>query len=264
VAGGRKAIVGSAFPRPNPNSLRLQRYLAQCGVASRRAAEQLIREGRVAVDGRIVSELGVRVDPTVQKVAVDGQPVVPEPPVVLLYHKPRGLLCTNRDPFGRVTYRDRLPESLSQHLFYCGRLDRDSEGLMLLTNDGALAQRVTHPRHHVLRIYQVWTQAPIPGEALGRMTNPGIWSEGECLRTIRVLPEGRDRLGWRYRFELGQGRKRQIRRMAQAVGAEVIRLVRVAIGPLRLDGLKPGEWRPLSPRERNALEALVSDHVGGT
>ncbi len=253
----------SAFPKPSPNKVRLQRYLAQCGIASRRMAEQIIREGRVAVDGRPVTTVGLSVDPATQRVKVDGRPVALQQTVYYRFYKPRGILCTNQDPGGRSTYRECLPAELAErHLFYCGRLDQDSEGLMLLTNDGFLAQRVAHPRHHLVKIYRVWTQTLLSPFIRRRMETIGIVSEGEWLRAVRIIPDGRDGQGWRYRFMLVEGRKRQIRRMCAAAGAEVVRLVRLAIGPIRLKGLKPGECRPLSRDELEALKSATSSAEG--
>lgn len=244
-----------ASPKPSPNSVRLPKYLAHCGVASRRAAEGMIRQGRVAVDGRVVCEMGITVDPRAQAVTVDGRAVRPEAPVYLLLNKPRNMLCTSRDPQGRPTFHALLPD-LPVRVYSVGRLDRDSEGLLLLTNDGELAHRLAHPRHHVDKTYEVWAARPLDAAERARMIGEGLWSEGEQLRMRAITAGRRTPGGWLHTAVLGEGRNRQIRRMFEALGVTVLRLRRVAMGPLRLGGLKVGAWRPLTPRERDQVNGL--------
>ncbi len=241
-----------ASPRQSPNSLRLQKYLAQCGVASRRAGEEWIRQGRVSVDGHVVTEVGVSVDPDRQSVSVDGRPIRRESFTYVLLNKPRNTLCTSMDPQGRLTYQELLPD-LSVRLFSVGRLDMDSEGLLLLTNDGELANHLAHPSHHVDKTYHVWISAPLQPAALAVMTGGGVESEGECLRMRSIEPKGQTRGGWLYEVVLGEGRKRQIRRMIAWAGPKVLRLQRVAMGSLRLGTLKMGGWRHLTPVEVERL-----------
>lgn len=243
-------------PRQSPNSVRLQKYLAHCGVASRRAAEDWIRQGRVAVNGRVVTEVGVSVDPDTQAVSVDGRVVRPETFTYVLLNKPRNTLCTCRDPQGRLTYQELLPD-LQVRVYSVGRLDMDSEGLLLLTNDGELAHRLAHPRHHVDKTYQVWISTPLEPSVLSLMAGEGIESEGERLRMKSITPKGQTRGGWLYEVVLGEGRKRQIRRMIAWAGPTVLRLQRVAMGPLRLGNLKVGAWRHLTAEEVERLKAAA-------
>ncbi|HWP28755.1 MAG TPA: pseudouridine synthase [Chloroflexota bacterium] len=234
---------------------RLQKVLAEAGVASRRAAERLIAEGRVAVNGVVVRTLGARVDPGRDVVTVDGRRVtVPSQKVYYVVHKPAGVVSTARDERGRPTVLDLVPAD--RRLFPVGRLDADSEGLLLLTDDGALAYRLTHPRYGVEKEYHVLVR--------GRPTPAAL----ERLRTGIELEEGRTapaqvgvlrRAGghtW-LRIVLRQGWKRQIRRMLAAVGYPVERLVRVRIGGLELDDLPPGAARRLTAAEAaRALEGV--------
>ena len=234
---------------------RLQKALARAGVASRRAAEQLIREGRVAVNGQVVRELGTRVDPARDRVTVDGQPLAP--PAArhyVLLNKPRGYVSTARDEWGRPTVLDLVPRE--GRLYPVGRLDADSEGLLLLTDDGDFALRLTHPRYKVPKEYHVLVPAPVPAEALVRLRAGVELAEGRTapaeVAVLRHEPPGT----W-LRVVLRQGWKRQVRRMLAAVGLPVARLVRVRVGGLTLGDLPPGAWRALSPAE--ARRALGSE-----
>jgi 23S rRNA pseudouridine2605 synthase len=247
-------------PRPGPRSSRsptprrgerLQKVLASCGVGSRRACELLIAQGQVTVDGEVVTRQGVTVDPDRQEIRVAGRRVRPEAAVYYILHKPRGVLCTSRDPEGRATVHDLLPGGLGR-LYTVGRLDRDSEGLLVVTNDGALAQGLTHPRHHVEKTYQVWLDAPLAAADRRRLVE-GMVIEGEPMRALSVADWGRDGRAGTYRVVLGEGRKRQIRRMMAACGRTVERLRRVSIGSLRLGSLPVGGWRPLGGAEVERL-----------
>ena len=247
----------SASPRPSPRSeIRLQKYLADCGIGSRRACERLIDEGRVSIGGRRVVEQGVRVDPAHDEVVVDGRPVRPERQVHLLLNKPAGFLCTSSDPHGRRTFHELLPPDLGARVYSAGRLDWDSEGLLLVTNDGLLANRLIHPRHHVEKTYRVWIAVPLDADWVARFQT-GVESEGERLAAVSARPAGRDRLGHRYELVLGTGRNRQIRRMFEAAGRPVIRLLRIRFGPLELGDLPAGHWRRLSPGELTALRSVA-------
>ena len=241
--------------RPSPRSdVRLQKFLADCGLGSRRRCEDLIRGGLVRVNDRPVTEQGTRVDPGADSVTVNGEAVLPESRVHILLNKPPGVLCTSRDPQGRVIFRDLLKD-LPQRVYTVGRLDLTSEGLLLVTNDGDLAHRLMHPRHHVPKTYLVWVDAEIPATDIARLER-GIASEGDRLRLRSI-----ERAGGQvpcYRMILTEGRKRQIRRMLQGVGRRVRRLRRVALGPLRLGALEPGAWRPLSHEELRKLRAYMA------
>lgn len=236
--------------------MRLQKFLASCGIGSRRACEKLIARGVVSVDGVTVVEPGTTVDPNVQKVAVRGRLVAPDPPYYVLLNKPAGYLCTGRDPAGRSTFRELLPPHWPR-LFSVGRLDRDSEGLLLLTNDGEWAHGLTHPRHLVRKRYLVWIDRKLSQEQLSRFS-AGITSRGELLRASQIRMIRPLKQGAQYEIELAEGRNRHIRRMVEAVGARVIRLRRVAIGPLKLGTLNMGSHRLLTPKEIDALRRAAS------
>jgi 23S rRNA pseudouridine2605 synthase len=236
---------------------RLQKALAFAGVASRRQAEQLIAAGRVAVNDRVVTELGTKVGPR-DRIAVDGKPIdrVPHLQYILL-NKPVAVLSTARDERGRPTVVDLVKSS--ERVYPVGRLDVDSEGLLLLTNDGELTFRLLHPRHEIPREYHVWV-TPAPSEQQLATLQAGVeidgWRTGPA--TIRRRPGGA------LSFVIHEGHKRQIRLMAQAVGLHVTRLVRIRMGPLGLGAIKPGEWRELRAEEVDALRreaGLASSHA---
>ncbi|CAF0689465.1 pseudouridine synthase [Candidatus Methylacidithermus pantelleriae] len=222
--------------------MRLNQYLARAGLGSRRFCEELIRAGRVEVNGRVVRELHIRVGPA-EEVKLDGRTVRPCPRWVVLLHKPRGYLCTSRDPQGRKTIFELLPPDLPR-LFYVGRLDRQSEGLVLLTNDGILAQAISRPRFKIPKRYQVWVDRPI-GDAERRLLCQGIILEGRLCRCAEVRQRGDRQL----EIVLEEGAKRQIRRMLEKLGYRVKRLIRTHIGGFSLRGLPPGAWRKVSPEE---------------
>lgn len=246
----------SACLRPNPsNRVRLQKHLAACGLGSRRACETFIAEGRVTVDGARVTEQGVCIDPQTAAVCLDGRLVAIQRPRYWLVYKPRGVVSTCQDPQGRRTVLDLLP-SAGERLYPVGRLDYESEGLLLLTNDGALALRLLHPRHEVEKVYLVQTPAELSAAAMERARR-GVDSEGEQLQVASIIPERPNRYGRVYRVVLRQGRKRQIRRIFSELGHSVTRLTRVAMGPLTLGSLKAGEWRELAEREVAVLYKAV-------
>ena len=237
-----------------PSRVRIQKLPAAAGVASRRGAEGLLRAGRVAVNGE-VAELGASAEEDVDVVTVDGVPVVREPFAYWLVHKPRGVITTASDPQGRRTVLDLLPEDAPPvRLFPVGRLDRDTEGLVLLTNDGALAQVLLHPSHGSEREYRVTVEGRIPAAAL-RQLAVGVELDDGTTAPARV---GRPRYDpdsrtSRFALTLKEGRKRQIRRALEALGHPVVRLLRVRMGPLKLGRLRKGAARELAVKERRAL-----------
>ncbi|MDD5678090.1 MAG: pseudouridine synthase [Kiritimatiellae bacterium] len=237
--------------RKSNNHPRLHKYLASCGLGSRRACEKLIAEGRVSVDGIVVREQGVCIDPACQAVCLDRRPVVAQAKIFLVLNKPRGFLCTSRDPQGRQTFLSLLPP-LQARVFTVGRLDWDSEGLLLVTNDGDLAHSLMHPRHGVEKIYRVWTAACLTTEQEQRL-RMGITSQGERLHLNDIKPVDTRDAKAVYEIRLVAGRNRHIRRMFEALGITILRLQRVAIGPLALDGLRVGVWRHLKDEEVRAL-----------
>lgn len=234
---------------------RLQKLIAEAGIASRRAAEQLIRDGRVVVDGE-VAELGQRADLATQRVTVDGRAVTASrSQQTLMLHKPEGVLVTRRDERGRRTIYDLL-DTPSPGLRYVGRLDRDSSGLLLLTTDGQLQHRVTHPRYGLEKVYEAILDAPLGAEAAARLRRGVELADGVTApaRVEELSPSGgRPRV----RITIHEGRNRQVRRMFETVDRRVERLRRVAIGPLRLGGLARGQARELTAEELQRLRAAV-------
>ena len=229
--------------------MRLAKHLAHAGVASRRAAEGLIVSGRVRVGGELVRDPARDVDEH-SRVEVDGRPLEgPEPRVVYAVHKPVGVVSTARDTHGRPTVVELVPER--RRLYPVGRLDADSSGLILLTNDGALAQRLTHPRYGVVKTYRVRVAGVPVGEAALRTLRAGVLLEDGPTAPAQVRRVGRG--GDELEVTLGEGRKRQVRRMCAAVGHPALSLRRVAFGPLRLGALAPGAHRRLGEAEVRAL-----------
>jgi pseudouridine synthase len=223
---------------------RLQKILAQRGVASRRAAERIMLDGRVTVNGAVISLLGTPADPDTDDIRVDGRPIPPPQKArVLMLHKPEGYLSTCRP--GRETGKGVLElVPADRRYFPVGRLDRDSSGLLLLTDDGDFAHRLMHPRHKVPKTYEVECDAPLPAGGMQQLRS-GLSLEDGVARALAVSAVGHGA----YRVILGQGRKRQIRRMFQALGVRVLRLHRVQIGALPLGQLPAGRWRELTAEE---------------
>ncbi len=230
---------------------RLNKLLAHAGVGSRRHVEELIAAGRVTVDGRPVRELGTKVDPQAQRVTVDGQPVKLERPVYWVVNKPRGYLCTNEDPAGRPRAVDLVPH-VEQRVYTVGRLDEDSEGLLLLTNDGDLAHRLMHPRFGVEKTYLVQV-AGHPSRDDVQQLLQGVWlSDGHVrARRVKVMKSQGDST-W-LQVVLSEGKNREIRRMLARLNHKVLRLRRVAVGPIKLDRLPSGKSRRLKPEEEERL-----------
>jgi len=237
---------------------RLQKILAAAGVASRRKAEELISAGRVTVNGKTVTELGTKADPAHDRICVDGTPVqATEKRVYLLLHKPKGYVTTTSDPQGRPTVMELLGEQ-AERLYPVGRLDYASEGLLLLTNDGELAQRLTRAASHIPKTYHVKISGRPSGQSLERLRN-GVTialEDGRRVKTaaakVRLLADAPN--PW-YEMVLIEGRNRQIRRMFHHVGHHVEKIKRVAMGPLRLD-VAPGKFRELTEQEVAGLKGL--------
>jgi 23S rRNA pseudouridine2605 synthase len=231
--------------------VRLQKFLAEAGLASRRAAEQIIREGRVAVNGDTVSELGRKVDPAHDRVAVDGKPVKAKRKIYLALNKPRGLVCSRNDELGRATIYELLPKEWG-HLHSIGRLDFNSEGLLFLTNDGELSLRVTHPRYGVRKKY-VATVAGRVEEQMLRKFERGIFSEGEKLKAEKARLISSSGSQSVVELELAEGKYREVRRMFETQGRTVKKLQRIQIGKIKIGELKPGKWRTLTESEIKSL-----------
>jgi 23S rRNA pseudouridine2605 synthase len=244
---------------PGAEGVRLQKVLAAAGVGSRRHCEELIGEGRVEVDGQIVRRFGARVDPERQIIKVDGKRIPARQDLIYLaLNKPPGVLSAMSDNRGRQTLTDLLPEAAAgaERLFHVGRLDYDTEGLLLLTNDGELAHRLAHPRYGVLKTYLADVAGSVPA-SLGRRLADGVQLDDGVASAdkFRVV----DRAGNRSLVEitLHEGRKHVVRRMLAEVGHPVDRLVRTQLGPIRLGGLPPGATRPLTVAEIGELYAAV-------
>ncbi len=231
--------------------VRLQKFLAEAGVASRRGGEQVILQGRVTVNGKTVSELGAKVDPDHDKVTVDGKPVRPKRKLYLALHKPKGLVCSRDDELNRPTIYDLLPKEW-RHLHSVGRLDYNSEGLIFLTNDGEFSLHLTHPRYGIRKKYIATVEGKIEPEMLRRFTE-GLWYEGEKFKAERArLVSGTSGQSV-VELELAEGKYREVRRLFESQGRTVKRLQRVQIGKIKLGELRPGRWRTLTEPEIKSL-----------
>jgi pseudouridine synthase len=229
---------------------RLQRSLARAGFGSRRACEEVIAAGRVEINGRVAT-LGDRLDPTVDEVRVDGSKVNVDPELrTFALHKPRGVTTTMRDPHAERDLTGFLPKGV--HVFPVGRLDRDTEGLLLLTNDGSLAHRLTHPRYAIEKEYLAEVGRPPSQRQLARLRR-GVELDDGTARAVDARSAGGAGGRGGVRLVMIEGRKREVRRMLDAVELPVRRLVRVRVGPIRLGKLGPGEIRELEPEDVRAL-----------
>jgi 23S rRNA pseudouridine2605 synthase len=231
--------------------VRLQKFLADAGVASRRAGERIIAEGRVAVNGRVVTELGTKVDPAHDKVTLDGKPLRAKRKTYLVLNKPRGLVCSRNDEHGRPTIYELLPKEWG-HLHSVGRLDYATEGLLFLTNDGEFSLRLTHPRYGVRKKYVAMVDGRVEHPVLELFTK-GVWHQGEKLRAekARLISGGKSQSI--VELELTEGKNREVRRLFESQGLSVKRLERVQIGKIKIGELRPGRWRPLTESEVKSL-----------
>ena len=236
---------------------RLNKFLAHAGVCSRREADRWIAEGRVQVNGRIVQELGEKIDTARDRVAANGKPVraEAETPVYILLNKPAGRVVSVKDPFGRPTVLDLLGR-LPARVYPVGRLDLDTEGALLLTNDGDLALKLTHPRYGASKSYEVRVEGDPRDEDLEKVRR-GLFLEGRRTAPARVRVLRRGHRHSTLAVEIHEGRKREVRKLFEAVGFPVERLVRVDFAGLTLDGLRPGQWRYLDRKEIERLRRLT-------
>ena len=244
---------------------RLQKILSQAGVASRRAAERLMLEGRVSVNGEPVRELGTKADPVSDDIRVDGRRIKRAArPRYILLNKPRGYVTTRSDPQQRPTVIDLLARTgaltSQEYVDPVGRLDYDSEGLLILTNDGDLAARLTHPRHEVPRVYEV-VVAGVPHDHEIDRLRRGMVIDGRrtAPASVMIQPGDRKRGSMTLQITIKEGRDRQVRKMCESIGHPVDRLRRIAIGPIKDQRLKPGQWRDLTPDEVRKLK-LTTTH----
>lgn len=235
---------------------RLQKVLAHAGIVSRRKAEGLIQAGRVRVNGQVVTGLGTRVDPERDVIQVDGRRVqLAEPKVYILLNKPPGYVTTVRDPHGRSTVLDLV--QVQARVYPVGRLDFESEGLLLLTNDGELANRLTHPRFEHQREYRVLVEGRVTRAEVARLAQGIEFKEEGVLARAEAQIERVEHGATWLRVILREGRKRQIRRMLEAIGHPVRRLIRIRMGPLELGSLPVGKWRELTKREVEVLKKVT-------
>ena len=237
------------------NKIRLQKHLSECGIASRRKAEELIAAGKVKINGHI-AEIGSKVDPKRDKVTVRGRAVVPvNEKVYIMLNKPRGFVTTMSDELGRKTVSDLVADA-GNRIFPVGRLDRDSEGLLIMTNDGDFANKLTHPSSHVNKTYRVTVKGAAEEEQLLKMKE-GILLDGRKTLPCDCFVAERKPDRTVLIFVLSEGRNRQIRRMCEAVGLEVLRLKRTEIAGVKLGMLPQGKWRPLNEREMRRLTNIT-------
>ncbi|MBD3368349.1 MAG: pseudouridine synthase [Candidatus Eisenbacteria bacterium] len=236
--------------------MRINRFLARAGVSSRRGAEELVRAGRVTVNGRTVTRLATTVDPEHDTVELDGSPVtLPETFTTIILNKPRGVVVTMDDPQGRPTVAD-LTRDVPARVVPVGRLDADSEGLLIMTDDGTLAHRIAHPSFELDKVYEV-TARGVLQEGERRRLEMGVELDGRTTSPASVTVMSTERNRTKAVVTIHEGRKRQVRRMFETVGHPVRALRRVRIGPVELGDLRPASWRRLSEKELNALAAAV-------
>jgi len=256
AAGPETRQAGDSQEGEQSGQERLQKVLARAGLGSRRACEDLILQGRVAVNGVVVRTLGTRVDPFQAKVTVDGEPIARETAVYYAVHKPRGYVSTNSDPAGRPRVVDLLADA-PERVYSVGRLDEDSTGLMILTNDGELANRLAHPRFGVEKIYRALI-AGSPGDELTTKLTEGVWLSDGKVRAKRARIVGRQGEATMLELVLAEGKKREIRRMLAKLGHKVMSLCRIAVGPITLKGLPVGESRRLTRQEVDLLKRAAA------
>jgi len=231
--------------------VRLQKYLADAGVASRRAGEQLILGRRVSVNGQTVQQLGSKVEPGRDHVTVDGQSVKPKRKIYLALNKPRGLVCSRKDELERPTIYELLPKEWA-HLHSVGRLDFNSEGLLFLTNDGEFSLHLSHPRYGIRKKYLATIEGQVDEEMLRRFTR-GLWYEGEKFKAERTRLLSSNSTRSEVELELAEGKYREVRRLFESQGRTVKRLQRIQIGKIKLGELRPGKWRTLTEPEIKSL-----------
>jgi 23S rRNA pseudouridine2605 synthase len=235
--------------------IRLQKFLAEAGIASRRASEQIITAGRVTINDQTAAQLGTKVDPGRDRVAVDGRVIKPKRKIYLALNKPPGFVCTRSVEQSRDKIGDLLPKQWTD-LFSVGRLDCQSEGLIFLTNDGDFCLKLTHPRYRIPRIYIAWVEGRVTPEMLRNFTT-GVESAGETLKASRTRLVSANNSNSIVELELAEGRNREVRRLFESQRLTVRRLQRVQIGPIKLGELPVGRWRALTETEIKSLFALI-------
>ena len=236
--------------------MRLQKYLAECGVASRRKAEELIADGRVSVNGTVVRTMGVEVDPAADSVYFDGAPLeYNHKKAYIAFHKPKGMVTTAYDPQGRMTVMEAVADAEISHLHPVGRLDYDTSGLLILTNDGEMTYRATHPKYELEKTYRALVRGIVPHLAVERLKK-GVRLDGYVTRPAKVEVVKMNRNSTELLITIHEGKNRQVRKMCAAIGYPVIELERTQFGPVRLGNLLVGQWRKLRPAEIQELTGV--------
>lgn len=233
------------------STVRLNRFLADCGLGSRRKVEELITAGDIFVNGTVCTDLASQVDPGLDEVRYQGKLLQPEKKLFLVLNKPMGYVVSQKDEYSRKTVYDLLPDEYA-HLPYAGRLDKNTEGLLLFCNDGVLIKRLTHPSHKVEKVYRVEIEPKLSRTAIEKLRQ-GVLIEGEPTQSAGVYIKTQSETGMTLKIVISEGRKRQIRLMIEAVGSKVKSLKRIQFGPLYIKELPIGRWRPLSAVEIRAL-----------
>lgn len=247
---GASSDAASVARESAPEEPNLTKFLSSAGVASRRACAELVRTGRVSVNGAVQTNPGSRVKPG-DRVACDGKPVERGAPLrYVMLNKPRGYVCTAMDRHAAKKAIDLIEFPGAPRLFSAGRLDKNSEGLLLFSNDGDWIEKLTHPRHRTRKVYRVTADFPLTKAQIALLVGPGVESDGEILRADEVRPDGPGR----WIFILSEGKNREIRRMLESFGNRTRRLQRIAVGELKLGTLPVGKWRFLSPEEVDAAQ----------
>ena len=250
-------IAKNLFEAESSGEHRLQKILASAGFGSRRQCEELIEQGRVEISGT-VAKLGSKVDPFRAIIKVDGERLKSAKPIYLALFKPKGYLCTDSDQQGRARVIELVPASFGR-LFLVGRLDKDSEGLILLTNDGALSERLTHPRYGVPKIYRVQVAGELTEEGVRQLREGVHFAEG-FAKAEHVVIKGRHKQSTILDITLTEGMNREIRRLLARIGHKVLTLIRIAVGPVKLGKMAPGEWRKLTQTEVERLYTAGAVH----
>lgn len=240
---------------------RLQKVLAEAGIASRRKCEEFITSGRVQVNGQVVTTLGVKVDPQADEIQVDGKAINQQKKIYVILHKPKGVITSANDPGGRKVVTDFLP-GISERVYPVGRLDYDTEGLLVLTNDGEFAHLLTHPKHHVPKTYHATVKGVPHGSLLEKLRTGVLLDDGMTypaeVEYADINPEKNETV---VEITIYEGRNRQVRRMFESISFPVIRLKRIKFGPIFLTGLPRGKYRHLSDQEIKELkDAAVKTH----
>lgn len=236
--------------------MRLVKFLAYCGVCSRRKAKDLILAGKISVNGKVIKDLSYRVDLSKDKVYFETRLLSPPPKVYYLFYKPKGYITSLFDPHEKNTIKPFL-EHLPYKVFPVGRLDKYSEGLILLTNDGDLANKLLHPRYQVIRVYRVWVSPKLESEKINKFKASGFLIENKLIKPLKfeLIKEEQNR--WVYEISIKEGLKREVRKIISFLGGKVHKLLRIQFGPLKLRDIKPGQIRPLTSSELKNLFLFV-------